>query len=403
MPERVDYAIVGGGFAGLSTAIHLADADPAARILLLEARFLGFGASGRNAGLLSPLPAPIWLASASTNEQHAWGLRHLNQRVRSLARWLESEAPGSEVSPAVLRIKSQGRLVSAGLARVARILAGAQVPHAIGRSSMDHLFIDIETSTVNPYRAVRALGEAARQRGIIIREGASVASIEEVSSGVALTLADGRRLQARSTVVCANAYVSSIGLPEQPRAKPVFNFMVATGKVDAASLKDNADPRQFGVEINSSYVYWRHHAGRVVYGGIERLKSQGTDDFAVPSDVLAKLEYLLARSFPGASLTPVETWAGTYHQTPCDLPVIRRIGAHGAIVLNVGYGGTGVALTQICGRLAAALARGIEPPEADDRRLLAAITGTRLPIGGAARFLAGVTKDLLLGHQTAKA
>lgn len=161
----------------------------------------GLGASGRNAGLLSHPPAQIWLASATHNEEHAWGLLHLNERVRSLARWLESEAPGAEVSPAVLLMKSQGRLVSAGLSHVAGILANAKVPHATGRSALAHLFVHMETSTINPYLTVRALGRAARLRGVPIREGVSVAPIEEAGDGAALTLADGRRIQARSAVV----------------------------------------------------------------------------------------------------------------------------------------------------------------------------------------------------------
>ena len=53
LPRRADVVIIGGGFAGLSTAVHLAEAEPAASIVLLEAHFVGFGASGRNAGLLS--------------------------------------------------------------------------------------------------------------------------------------------------------------------------------------------------------------------------------------------------------------------------------------------------------------------------------------------------------------
>jgi gamma-glutamylputrescine oxidase len=399
MPERGDYAIVGGGFAGLSTALRLADAEPGARIVLLEARFLGFGASGRNAGLLSPLPAPIWIASAATNAEHAWGLRHLNLRVGSLARWLEREAPASEVADAVLQIESQGHLFSTGLARVAAILGQAGLEHRTGKSPDGDVVIELAAHVLSPYRTVRALADAAGRRGVSIREGAAVSSIEENDTGVVIALADSRRLQARRAVVCSNAYTTSIRLPEQPRARSVLNFMVATETIDAASLGDKGDPRRFGVEINGSYVYWRHHAGRIVYGGIERLQGRDADDFAVPPDVLAKLEHLVSRSFPSAALTPVEAWSGVYHQTLCDLPVIRRTGTRGDIVLNVGYGGTGVAMSQICATLAAAIARGIEPTDADDRRLLAAISDTRLPIGGAVRFLAGVTKDLLLGRR----
>ncbi len=70
-----DVVLIGGGFAGLMTAIRLAEMEPAADILLLEANFVGFGASGRNAGLLSPLAAPVWLVSSNSNPEHAWAFR----------------------------------------------------------------------------------------------------------------------------------------------------------------------------------------------------------------------------------------------------------------------------------------------------------------------------------------
>src|SRR4051794_39435245 len=51
--QEADVAIVGGGFTGLWSAYHLARAEPALRIVLLEREMLGFGAAGRNAGWVS--------------------------------------------------------------------------------------------------------------------------------------------------------------------------------------------------------------------------------------------------------------------------------------------------------------------------------------------------------------
>src|ERR1700755_2302073 len=51
-----DVCIVGAGFTGLWTAYYLKRADPSLRIIMLEARFAGFGASGRNGGWASALP-----------------------------------------------------------------------------------------------------------------------------------------------------------------------------------------------------------------------------------------------------------------------------------------------------------------------------------------------------------
>ncbi len=398
IPAKVDYAVVGGGLAGLSSALHLAEAEPGASVALLEANFLGFGASGRNAGLLAPLPAPIWLITAASNPEHAWAVKHLNTRVHGLAAWLKANAPGSEVAPAVLRIEAQGRLTSAGLASVVRTLTLAGIEHTTGTGPGGHLHVDLPTHAVQPYRMASALGEIARARGVAIHENTPVQAIEETADGVSLSLTGGRTLSARSAVVCTNAYTSSLALPVQPRAKVVHNFMVASSALDPARLAPKGDPQRFVVELNTSYVFYRMHEKRLVYGGIERFSPYGENDFAVPPDVLSKLESLIEQSFPRAGITPAEAWGGIYHQTTTDLPLLQRCGARGSIILNVGYGGTGVALTQICGRLAASMALGRAPVDAGDRRLLAAITGTRLPIVGGARFVAGVARDLVLGR-----
>ena len=54
--READVSIVGAGYTGLWTAYYLKAADPSLRITILEARFAGFGASGRNGGWLSGLP-----------------------------------------------------------------------------------------------------------------------------------------------------------------------------------------------------------------------------------------------------------------------------------------------------------------------------------------------------------
>ena len=54
--READVCIVGAGYTGLWTAYYLKAADPSLRITILEARFAGFGASGRNGGWLSGLP-----------------------------------------------------------------------------------------------------------------------------------------------------------------------------------------------------------------------------------------------------------------------------------------------------------------------------------------------------------
>jgi glycine/D-amino acid oxidase-like deaminating enzyme len=401
LPPKADFVVVGGGLAGLSTALAMATAEPMASIVVLESKFVGFGASGRNAGLLGPLPAPLWLASAASVPEHLWGLGHLNRRVHETARWLAAEAPGGCVEPRALRIEANGLLTEAGLARVAGLLDKARLAYRTAAGPRGRLAIDLDTHTVDPYRTVRALAALARRRGIAIHESTPVAAVEESAGGVEVCLADGRRLAARAAVVCTNAYSGVLDLAEAPKAKVVYNYMVATNPFVIDRLVRPGAEGRFVVELNTAYVYYRIHRQRVVYGGIERFTPSGESDFDVPSDVLAGLERLLDRSFPGVGLVPEEAWGGIYHQTATDLPILKRVGQRGAVVLNVGYGGTGVAMTLICGRIAAGLARGGRFADPDDGRLLAAIEATRFPVAGIARFVAGVAGDVVTRRRPA--
>jgi glycine/D-amino acid oxidase-like deaminating enzyme len=394
-PARSDFAVIGGGLAGLSSALALADAEPGARIVVLEANFVGYGASGRNAGLLSPLPAPLWLASAISEPEHLWGLAHLNGRVHEIAHWLEAEAPDSGVTPKTLRLEAQGYFTAMGLSRVVRLIDKAGIEVRPAKGPRGHVAFDLDTHAVDPYRTVAALAGLARRQGITIVEQQPVRAVEDTGTGVKVMLDAGRSLEARAAIVCTNAYSGSVALPENANAKVVHNFMVATDPVSEALLGRPGAGDIFGIELNTSYVFYRMHEGRIVYGGIERFKPYGDSDFNVPPNVLAGLERLIGRSFPGAALQPAEAWGGIYHQTGSDLPIIRRSGASGAVVLNVGYGGTGVAMTMTCGRLAAALVPGGRFFNTDDERLLAALSASRVPVGALARFVGGVATDIL--------
>jgi glycine/D-amino acid oxidase-like deaminating enzyme len=86
VPASVDFAVLGGGLAGLATAIRLREQEPGAAIVLLEAERVGYGASGRNAGFLSPLAAPVWFLGAERSPEQAWAAARINADVHAIAR-----------------------------------------------------------------------------------------------------------------------------------------------------------------------------------------------------------------------------------------------------------------------------------------------------------------------------
>jgi glycine/D-amino acid oxidase-like deaminating enzyme len=398
LPARASVVIIGGGFAGLATALRIKELDADADVVLIEAKSIGYGASGRNGGLMSPLPAPVWLTTALHDKGHARAMGLLNRKVTAAAEWANEIAPHAEIVATDMALEAKGTITDACLAHISGTLHAAGIDHrfAAGDTQGGPRALKLEAHTVNPYQLVRGLAHAARKRGVAIVENAPVHAVAERDEGDALiTLTDGRAIIAGTVVLSTNAYTASLSLPDAPRAKVVHNYMLATAHLAPETLDRlqaaGATSGRFIVELNKAYVFYRVHQGRLVFGGIEKLKSSEGGDLDVPVAVMAGLKKHLAQTLGDAPLPEIaEAWGGRFHMTSTDLPIIRRAGTKSAIVHNVGYGGTGVALTLSLAPVAAALA--LRRPIAD--RELAEIyntmRNTSLPVVGAMRFAADV-------------
>lgn len=392
-PQSADIAIIGAGLAGLTTAVRLLEADAGLDIAILEAEFAGFGASGRNGGLLSPLAAPVFLLGADGNSDHAWALKRLRGEIQHAADWLAETLPESESRRVTLKLQAMSRLTDSGIATVARTLDRAGIEHRIvaDRGLKSARTLDLGANTVSPFRLVQALATHAEKLGARIYEGAKVRAIDETAQGARIELESGLLLSAKSVLICTNAYTSSLRMPAKSPAKSVHNYLLATEPLDKLRLSTIPPETDFTVELNTAYVFYRRHENRVLFGGVEKIFPPSGDDFSVPPDVLKRLQTLLAKSLPACGpLRIAHAWGGKFQVTSSDLPVIGPVPGTKSIFFNVGYGGTGVAMTLACARLAAGLVRGNRFADGDDKRLLAILQSTRFPIAGAARFLSGV-------------
>jgi glycine/D-amino acid oxidase-like deaminating enzyme len=97
---RADVAIVGAGFTGLSTAWYLRQADPPPRVVVVESDVVGYGASGRNAGVVTAqMGTGLRMTSTATTKRTA-SSRSPPTRPRSIGCSRESAWPGSWASKA---------------------------------------------------------------------------------------------------------------------------------------------------------------------------------------------------------------------------------------------------------------------------------------------------------------
>lgn len=404
-PARADIVIIGGGLAGISAALAILDRRPGASVAILEQKFVGYGASGRNGGLLSPLPVPVWLLTADKNEDHVWALRTLNRKLHKLGAWLAETVPESEIAPCMLHLRATGRLTTAGLGVVAQTL---------DRCGIDHRMIDepdhsgrptlaLPTFTVHPYRLVRALATQAIAKGATISEQISVAGIEALpSGGVGVRLAVGKTVEASRVLVCTNAYTHSLAGPRPPRAKVVRNYMVETEVLDDETVARLGGGHTFIVELNTSYIFYRLHQRRLIYGGVETFVGAAKSDYEVPAAVLQKLKKHLASSMGGQPPAIASTWGGNFHSTATDLPIIRTAAERNNVSFNIGYGGTGVALTQLFAPHAASVALGLPCNDDDDSRMARIVSSTRIPLVGLLRLGGRVVRDIVAGKAAAR-
>lgn len=385
VPGDCDVVIVGGGLAGLSTAIGIMEMSPFARVSVLEAAYVGYGASGRAGGLISPLAAPVWLASAGRNGDHAWALGYLRSLVDETAAWIKTAIPESEIKSETLTLEATGALTGIGLEALSGILGAEKIAHRMGHERSGREGLSLACHTVNPFGLVQGLARHARALGVSIYEGVVVTRIEDTERGAYLTLAGGHTVLADTAVVCTNAYSDEVAMTRPAKAKVVSNYMVATKVLPAETQAIIGKSGRFTVELNGAYVFYRLHEGRLLFGGIERFGRPGGGGYHVPSDVLAKLNALMQRSFPGIEAFEIDTaWGGQFHMTATDLPEICRMlrmrGETGAIVMNTGYGGTGIALTLAMGARVAALALRLPAVEPNDERLADIMARTRVPV-----------------------
>jgi glycine/D-amino acid oxidase-like deaminating enzyme len=380
VPRAVDFAVVGGGFAGLTTARHLRMQHPAAAIAVFEAERVGYGASGRNAGFLSPLAAPVWLLGAERSPEQAWGAAKLNADVHAIARWIDEHVPGCELRPATFALQAQGRVSDRALRVLADAVAIVGLEHRVVESRVrpGYSVLEMAAYTLHPYKLIRGLAQHAERLGVQLRERTRVRKVEGMRAGGArVHLDNGAVVEANKVVACTNAYTSSIELGERPSALVVHTFMTATAPVESSALVRDGD---FTLEVNTAQVYHRMHGGRIIYGGIDRMRAPGGGDFAVPPRERARMQRYMAHSFPGVPLAIDEAWSGPFHATTTGLPIIRTSELNHSLVLNVGYGGTGVALALTCGKLAACVASNGTFSDVDDTRLLALIHATRISV-----------------------
>lgn len=358
---RTDVAVIGGGYTGLSAALHLAEAGIA--VTVLEAVEPGFGGAGRNVGLVN---AGMWVMPDHLCDVlgPVRGERLLNllgggpQEVFALVERLgidcEMERNGTlhcAVGRGGLAEIQQRQAQWARRGAPVRLLDGAETRARTGSSAYAGALLDARAGTIQPLAYARGLAHAALTAGARIFSGSAVRDAQ--AQGKKWRLSTGRgTLTADRVIVATDAYAS--GPWSQVRTEQVHlpYFNVATPPLPP-DIRETILPGREGAwdtrDVLSSFRMDR--AGRMVFGSVGALRGTGA---AIHR---AWAHRALRRLFPQIGPVTFEAeWYGRIGMTDDNLPRFHRFADN--VISFSGYNGRGIAPGTVFGRLAASLVLG---------------------------------------------
>lgn len=360
-----DVAIIGGGFTGLVAAHHLSRAGVACAVL--EANDAGWGASGRNGGMAVLRYKTPWaeLAKRIGNERARWLHALLLEALDLLEETVGEYHIACDFERCGHITAAHGRTALAMLERdvqwlevevrdkVPRILDAAATAELTGTESYVGAYLDRRAGGIHPLNYVRGLADALSRKGVPIYAGTEVRSLREQGEGVILETAGGL-VRAKQALVATNAYTDVVrfGTDLGSRVIPVWTSIVTTEPLPDELLRQVVPQRHVVSDTRHLLNYFRVAPGdRLLYGGRGSLTGRQTPE------VYAGLERKLVETFPAFRGIAIEhRWSGKVAVTLDDFPHVGRVSPR--IAYAMGYGGRGVALTNLLGKMLAQLAMG---------------------------------------------
>lgn len=363
---EADVAVVGGGLAGLSAAIELAERGYS--VVLLEAHQVGGGASGRNGGQAihglacdqSTLESQLGLSEA----RRLWdmsleALDLIQQRCAQHA--IDCEWQSGYLGLATSARKA--RELQAWQQRMAEVydypqrwIGAAELPDWIASPRYQGGVYDPRSGHLHPLKYCLGLARAASKLGVRIFEHSPVT---HMTQGQVVTLGSNKgEVRARQVLLAGNVYLQEVA-PElapqlAPRIMPVGTYIVCSEAMDKARVDALIPSRSAVCDTNFVLDYFRPTADqRLLYGGRVSYST------VTPRSLMSSMRARLVETFPQLADVGMQyAWGGFVDISMNRAPDFGRLGAARNIYYLQGFSGHGLALTGMAGRVVAEAMHG---------------------------------------------
>jgi glycine/D-amino acid oxidase-like deaminating enzyme len=363
--RQADVVIIGAGYTGLSAAHHIAKSGLAP--IVLEANHPGWGASGRNGGVIT---AKFRLSFRDIDATHG---RAMARRMYGIAHesvdMVEELVSEFGISSAKLTRSGQVKAAHNDATLKAAIDEAAWMTREMGDTEvriLDRHQVRDETGSrvfvggvlnpgsggIHPLNYLRGLAKGVAKRGVPIFQESPVLALRRDGDGV-VAETPGGSVRARQAIIATNSYsdLTSATARLQRTLVPFRSALIATERLSPNLAGSLMPTRRTYTETKRMMRWFRKVDDRVIFGGRGAF---GKQDSESAFDALRKA---MVDIFPELADIPLAfKWSGLVAMTLDSVPHVGRLDDR--TFYSIGYNGAGVAVSSLMGRYLAALVRG---------------------------------------------
>jgi glycine/D-amino acid oxidase-like deaminating enzyme len=358
IPEKVDVAIIGGGFTGLSAARTFA--KKGTRVVVLEANTIGWGASSRNGGMvLTGLKVGMGTVLKKYGRDLA---RRLFQYSLDSVDLVEQIVKEESINCGFARhghlltankptqyeaLKDEVDFMEREFGHKVKLLPPGELRNEIGSDIYHGGLVDEVSGGLNPAQYVAGLARAAEKAGALLCALARASKLERREKHFVIQTERGV-LEAESVLVGTSGYTGSVTRKLQRKIIPIGSFIIVTEKLSDQLAKELSPKNRMIFDYKHYLNYFRLWDNRMIFGGRAAFFPENKNTIKRSAEILRRE---MVSVYPQLKNTKVEyAWGGTLDFA---FDMMTHVGETDGMYHSLGYAGHGVAMATLSGKTVA--------------------------------------------------
>ncbi|WP_341998695.1 FAD-binding oxidoreductase [Microbacterium sp. LWH7-1.2] len=366
LPQRVDVAIVGAGFTGLSAALHAAKLGKS--VAVLEANTVNWGASGRNGGMATTgLAIGFGKAIKRYGEERAISYfqeyNHAIDLIESLVTENDLKVDYTRSGKMTLAWKPEHYEGFKGSAEKLKRLVGqpvqlvpkSEIRSEIGSDVYHGAIVDPLGAGLHVGKFGHELARLAVEAGASIHEKARVVDVKRIGRGYVHDVVTSRgTIRADRVIVGTSGYTGRPFGWMQRRVVPVGSYIIVTEQLPQAVVDELLPNRRMASDSKNFLYYFRITPdNRLLFGGRARFAMSSPDSDLKSGEILKKA---MGEVFPRLKGTRIDyTWGGL---VDISMDQMVHAGEHDGLFYSMNYSGHGVQMATWMGKVMADVVGG---------------------------------------------